>query len=267
VALGGLFFPTTVLQTTDAQFMALKDPVINASGIPVDQGVFYAAMQNSSGSIALPPWTSEEFYFLPLKVVNSGSVDFEWLTATTYGFGVDISCQPPDKSQLEIFDVTPMPNTPSYTATKSFLIRSVNLCHRGKNSTLQSSYSTEISFEEYLGKQNRIGHNYTDEWMEQGKGHVYVSHVEPFSLTDCAGTFSASWIKQKQSEKEIDGKMFDLGLTLSPSRMVHLICTTGFRLGTFSVTADKHGYIRNAELTTNLSSTPIDSFISAAGHP
>ncbi|KAL8851198.1 MAG: hypothetical protein Q9221_003829 [Calogaya cf. arnoldii] len=62
---------------------------------PNGQAHQYIAKANISDGVSLPPWTSQESFFVPFHVANDSEVDRpERYKATTQGFGIRPLCQP-----------------------------------------------------------------------------------------------------------------------------------------------------------------------------
>ena len=108
VALAGFFLTESVSVRSGATFQSLFEPefvhVFNVSAQPgrkspysngPDPGIFFIASSSVGTPSLMPPWTSNETFYVPFKLANGRSVDQNsTFQGSTMGFRVDFSCEP-----------------------------------------------------------------------------------------------------------------------------------------------------------------------------
>lgn len=109
VALNGIFFEGQVQGTNSikyAQPYVLHFVALNGSGEPFiqDRGgtmePFYVATSNVTANTPMPPWTDDEFFYLPFTPPQTSKNDTWGYRAITPAFGAILNCMPLDYSTV-----------------------------------------------------------------------------------------------------------------------------------------------------------------------
>ena len=99
VALSGLFNTRVVSLESTATFAMQRAPQFQRTDesspeSTPDGGIFYVAASSISNDALLPPWTSNETFFVPfIPNMSQGSAPNETYTANTQGFGTNMDCK------------------------------------------------------------------------------------------------------------------------------------------------------------------------------
>ncbi|KAI5784615.1 hypothetical protein EDC01DRAFT_729569 [Geopyxis carbonaria] len=278
VALGGLFLPHETSLQRKATFLADKAPIIDSQNLmntskvdykyffqrysrvtlaaegldeeitrKYELDIFYQAITNlTSTNLTYTPWTSSEYYFLPVEVapedkkMEANDDRISNSTAETWGFGATLDCRSVDleKGKVEIdgIDFRSMQIVPRSLCTPSKLDK----VGAGEVATM-APYLNPYDF---LSLKPLKLDSSSDKYME--------SPLWPFDgfATNCTGIFAASWMKytlQNQSRAPedalfqstlIDTVSFDTPLYIGawkPKSAVNLLCSPVFTMQRFTV--------------------------------
>ncbi|KAA8914876.1 hypothetical protein FN846DRAFT_915538 [Sphaerosporella brunnea] len=248
VALGGLFLQTqsTILQV--ATFNELVTPDIHAENIRTaltsyggdqlhildsEPGLFYAALTNASGETTYPAWTTEKFHFLPFKISQKDAQKNGHRTSETWGLGTNVSCRAADLSEVKVEPIDHLTSISSLIHPQQQLAVTVNAaCHSVSNASRPPDTPVTLNVSWSLG---RAEQSFMASWLNAST----LYYEAQTALTDCAGTFIASWVPYAVKNGTLD-QLNTTTLDIRPKadEAVNLICTAGYHAARFSVTVD-----------------------------
>lgn len=103
IALAGLFIQKPVVQVQQSISTAICSPVTAGDLQYVSVGnnsfggaqaqAYLVALSNFTGGTSLPPWTSAQYFFMPVKFKQAETIDGQEYILNTTGYGSDLTCQ------------------------------------------------------------------------------------------------------------------------------------------------------------------------------
>jgi hypothetical protein len=274
VALGGLFLPNESSLVRTAAFHEVFPPNIHAENIRTilnqdifynpnrsadelmildpEPGLFYAALPSSTEGVSFPPWTTEEFYFLPFQIAQEGDKNAALpanhisQTSETWGIGTSVSCRSMDTSEVKIEDIDESVTMASKIYPKKQLSISVDdECYSVQNATRSPNSPVNVNISFSLGISVDP---FSEPWLDAGK--IYYEHQT--ALPDCAGTFIAGWVPYTVVKGPDKDNLTTLDIVPIADNAVNMICTADYHAARFAVTVDKSSKVLSYEQLDDL---------------